>query len=175
MRNARKRPFVSMIAMPATALVLAATVSGCHWFSKEDVFAQPEASRPLEVPPDLDLPDTEGAMALPGEAPRSVTRSSMSAAPASNDSVSGFNVAGDSDDVYAKVGDALAAIPGVTIASRAQVLGAYDVSYEGSNFLVRVSSLQGGAYVSAVDPRGVPATSGAPVKLIAALKAAIGG
>ena len=73
------------------------------------------------------------------------------------------------------LGDALAAIPGVTIASRAQVLGAYDVSYEGSNFLVRVSSLQGGAYVSAVDPRGVPATSGAPVKLIAALKAAIGG
>ena len=77
--------------------------------------------------------------------------------------------------MFAKVGDALAAIEGVTIASRAQLLGTYDVSYEGSNFLVRVTTVDAGVYVSAVDPRGLPATGEAPAKLIAALKAALGG
>jgi hypothetical protein len=173
MRNATKRPFLSAIAVPATALVLAAAVSGCHWFRKDDVFAQTGDNRPLEVPPDLDVPNTEGAMELPGAAPHSVTRSTMGAS-AANAAASGFTAKGSRDEVFAKVGDALAAIDGVVVASRAQVLGAYDVAYEGSNFLVRVSSVQDGAYVSAVDPRGVPATSAAPVKLIASLKAALG-
>ena len=53
-------------------------------------------------------------------------------------------------------------------------LGVYDVSYQGSNFLVRVSAVDAGAYVSAVDPRGQPATGEAPSKAIAALKAALG-
>ena len=57
------------------------------------------------------------------------------------------------------------------LASRAQLLGSYDVAYEGSNFLVRVVAVDAGAYISAVDPRGLPATAEAPVKLIATLKA----
>ncbi|MBR7559524.1 hypothetical protein KC218_23535, partial [Mycobacterium tuberculosis] len=65
----------------------------------------------------------------------------------------------------------LEGVEGVTIASRAQLLGSYDVAYEGSNFLVRVVAVDAGAYISAVDPRGLPATAEAPVKLIAALKA----
>ena len=43
-----------------------------------------------------------------------------------------------------------------------------------SNFLVRVTQVTGGVYVSAIDPRGTPATDAAPVKLIAALKTALG-
>ena len=70
----------------------------------------------------------------------------------------GFTTAGSRDEVFNKVGDALAGIEGVNIASRAQLLGAFDVNYEGSNFLVRVSAAEAGAYVSAVDPRGLPAT-----------------
>ena len=35
----------------------------------------------------------------------------------------------------------------MTIASRAQLLGSYDVAYEGSNFLVRVVAVDAGAYV----------------------------
>jgi hypothetical protein len=88
---------------------------------------------------------------------------------------SGFNVAGARDEVFTKLGDALAGMEGVTIASRAQLLGTYDVSYEGSNFLVRVVGVEAGAYVSAVDPRGLPATAAAPIKLIAALKSKLGG
>ncbi len=166
---------LSAIAMPAAALVLVAAVSGCHWFKKDTGFQQSAEARPLEVPPDLDRPNTEGAMQLPGEAPRSVTRSSMTTGAASTASASGFTVAGERDDIFGKVGEALAATDGVTIASKAQLLGAYDVNYEGENFLVRVSKVDAGVYVSAVDPRGLPATGAAPVKLVAALKAALGG
>lgn len=164
-------PSKSAYARPAVALLALAMLSGCHWFRSDNVFAAPEATRPLEVPPDLDLPRTEGAMPLP-DGTTSVTRSSMTGAAAAN---SGFTTSGDRDATFAKVGEVLAATDGVTIASRAQVLGAYDVSYMGSNFLVRVSAVEGGAYVSAVDPRGVPAGGEAPAKLLAILKAALGG
>ncbi len=163
---------MTMFARPAAALLAVAMLSGCHWFRSDNVFEQPEASRPLEVPPDLDLPRTDGAMVPPGTGTTSVTRSSMASAPTP---ASGFNVGGDRDATFAKVGEVLAATEGVTIASRAQVLGAYDVSYQGSNFLVRVSAVEGGAYVSAVDPRGVPAGGDAPTRLLAILKAALGG
>ncbi len=73
--------------------------------------------------------------------------------------------------MFGKVGDALATVEGLTIASRAQLLGSYDVAYEGSNFLVRVVGVEAGAYVSAVDPRGLPATDPAAIKLLQALKA----
>jgi uncharacterized lipoprotein len=155
-----------------TAFVLAAVLatSGCSWFHKENkLYAGDPMSRPLEVPPDLDLPQTEGAMAIPAGA---VAGSATAAAPRV---ANGFTVAGSRDDVYAKVGDALGKVEGLTIASRAPALGAYDVSVEGSNFLVRVSTVESGVYVSAVDPRGEPATGEAPMKVIAAVKAALGG
>ena len=77
--------------------------------------------------------------------------------------------------MFGKVGDALAGVEGLTIASRAQLLGSYDVAYEGSNFLVRVAAVETGTYVSAVDPRGIPSEGAAPTKLIATLKAKLGG
>ena len=163
----------TLIAVPA-ALLLAASVSGCHWFKKDPGFEKTGEARPLELPPGLDAPDTAGAMLLPDAKPMSVTRSSLGGGPSAA-SGSGFTVAGDRDAVFAKIGDALAKIEGVTIASKAQLLGAYDVNYGGSNFLVRVSKTSAGTYVSAVDPRGLPASGEAPGKLLAALKAAIGG
>src|SRR5688500_4301901 len=153
-----------------TVLVLAAVLatSGCSWFRREDkLYAGEPTSRPLEVPPDLDMPRTEGAVAVPGT---SATASAAQVAGVSN----GFTIAGSRDDVFAKVGDALGKIEGLSVASRAQLLGVYDVAYEGSNFLVRVSAVDAGVYVSAVDPRGQPATGEAPTKAIAALKAALG-
>lgn len=155
------------------ALVLAAVLmaSGCGWFRKKnELYAGDPLTRPLEVPPDLDLPRTDAAMAIPG-ATASATASSAPVAGVSN----GFTVAGSRDEVFAKVGESLGTVEGVDIASRAQMLGVYDVGYEGSNFLVRVSAVEAGAYVSAVDPRGQPATGEAARKLIASLKAALGG
>ena len=170
----------SRFARASVAVLLASTATvllgGCSWFSKgpKGDYALAAEERPLEVPPDLNLPDTSGAMALPpagGAAPR--PQQAPAAAPAA--SPSGFTVPGTRDAVFAQVGAALEGIEGVTIASRAQLLGTYDVTYEGSNFLVRVAAVETGTYVSAVDPRGIPSTGEAPTKLIATLKGKFGG
>jgi len=162
----------SSLVRPLALVLLVVSVAGCSWFkkgAKGDYALAPEA-RPLEVPPDLNLPNTSGAMQVPGTGQAAAT-GGAAVAPAAG----GFTVAGSRDEAFARVGEALEAVEGVTIASRAQLLGTYDVSYEGASFLVRVSAVEAGAYVSAVDPRGLPATGAAPAKLLAALKAAIGG
>lgn len=164
------RPLFRTAAV-AVLLVAVAGASGCKWFRKGDAYAQSPETRPLEVPPDLDQPNTEGAMKLPSGT-QSVTRSTMAATPAGN--ALGFTVSGERDAVFTRVGEALAATPGLTIASKAQILGTYDVDYEGSKFLLRVTKVDAGTYVSAVDPRGLPASGAAPTKLIAALKSALG-
>lgn len=164
----------------AVALVLAVTVagvSGCRWFRKtDDVYKQSAEARPLEVPPDLSQPNTSAAMGVPGAQGGSVMRSSMASAPAASTSgATGFTVPGDRDAVFAKVGEVLAATAGVTVASKAQLLGTYDVDYEGSKFLLRVTKVDAGTYVSTVDPRGMPASGAASAKLLAAVKAGLGG
>jgi uncharacterized lipoprotein len=165
--------FRSIVA--ATLIVAVVGASGCRWFRKgNDLYAQSPESRPLEVPPDLDQPDTSGAMKMPPAAGGSVTRSSMPAPAASTGSNTGFTVGGERDAVFGKIGEILAATTGATVVSKAQLLGTYDVDYEGSKFLVRVTKVDAGTYVSAVDPRGLPATGEAPAKLIAALKAGLG-
>lgn len=144
-------------------------VSGCKWFKKGNPdYALSAEARPLEVPPDLNLPNTAGAMKLPSAAGQ------VSAQAGAVASTTGFNVAGPRDEVFVKIGAALDGTDGVTVANRSQLLGTYDVTYEGSNFLVRAVAVEAGTYVSAIDPRGLPATGSAP-KLIAALKAKLGG
>ena len=158
-----------VLALAMAALVLGA--SGCRMFGKKsELYTQSAESRPLEVPPDLDRPSADRAMSLPA------TGGSVSASGMDTSGVAapiGFNATGDRDAIFAKVGEVLAAPTGVTVVNRAQILGTYDVDYMGAKFLVRVTRVGDGAYVSAVDPRGLPPTGEAPVKLIGALKAAI--
>jgi len=164
----------SSLSRPLALALLAVAVtgvSGCKWVSKGakgDYALSPEA-RPLEVPPDLNLPSTAGAMQIPQAGSSQPAATASGAAPAA--SSSGFNVAGTRDEVFAKVGQALEGIDGVTVASRAQLLGTYDVAYGGSNFLVRITGVEAGAYVSAVDPRGLPASGEAPTRLLSELRA----
>ncbi|MCM2335690.1 MAG: hypothetical protein NDI66_02775 [Pseudomonas sp.] len=161
--------------LPRAALVAllvagVAATSGCGWFRKGDKLYGPSADqRPLEVPPELDI---AAAQAADGGSLASARQGGATPQAAAAMAV-GFNAPGERDAVFAEVGKALAATPGVTVATQAQLLGVFDVAYEGSNFLVRVSAVEGGSYVSAVDPRGVPAGGEAPRKLIDALKAAI--
>ncbi|WP_182655506.1 hypothetical protein [Stenotrophomonas lacuserhaii] len=169
---------VLSIAILALGTIVATT--GCFKKGARGDYALAPEVRPLEVPPDLTAPAGAGKAATTGET-GSVLASQASrpapaaaagqapAAPANN--ASGFNVTAGKDQAFTDVGTALEAIEGLTIATRAQLLGSYDVAFEGSNFLVRVVAVNGGSYVSAVDPRGLPATAEAPVKLIAALKA----
>lgn len=170
------RPATRATLFGALALAVVAA-SGCSWFNKEaGLYAMSEEARPLEVPPDLDLPETSGALATPA-APTSALRSQTGATPAVAASAAassgGFNVALPADQAFARVGELLAGVQGLEIASKAQLLGAYDVGYMGANFLVRVTAVQGGSYISAVDPRGVPATGEGPARLMAALEAAL--
>ena len=164
-------PLTRALIVAAIAVsVLGAT--GCKWFRKgSDLYAQSPESRPLEVPPDLDRPDTSSAMALPESG--SVTRSTMPAAGGAQPN--GFPVAGERDAVFNRVGEVLARTEGLTVVNRAQLLGTFDVDYGDTKFLVRVTKTDTGAYVSAVDPRGLPAAGDPPARLIAALKAALGG
>ncbi len=139
--------------------------SGCSWFRKDDpVYRQSAENRPLEVPPDLDLPNSQAVPAA------SVTASTLTAQAAA---ANGFTVAGTQEAVFEQVGQALAGIEGVTVTSRARGLGVYDVGYAGGNFLVRVSAAADGALVSAVDARGLPASGAGPDQVLAALKAAL--
>ena len=168
-----RSPQVSRLATALAAVVLVASVSGCSMFGKKDeLYTQSGETRPLEVPPDLDRPSADRAMALPS-AGGSVSASGMNNAGGSTAAPIGFNASGDRDAIFAKVGEVLGATAGVTVVSRAQILGTYDVDYMGAKFLVRVTKVGDGAYVSAVDPRGLPPTGEPPVKLIGALKAAI--
>lgn len=173
--------------------VLVVAVSGCGWFGGTDeLYSEAPQNRPLEVPPDLDLPRT-GAAAPTGSVTASGTVAAaagsatvpaagtdvsqvpaVTPAPATPAAASGFNVPGTREQVFARVDTALAAIEGVSVASRAELLGVFDVNYQQANFLVRVSEVEAGAYVSAVDPRGMPATDAAAVQLIAQLQAALG-
>lgn len=162
----------SRAAAPLAAVLMVAALSGCHWFGKSnELYAKSPESRPLEVPPDLDRPSADHAMALPsaggtGAAPASAPGAS-SIAPI------GFTVAGERDALYARVGEVLAGVDGVSVVNKAQILGTYDVDYMDAKFLVRVTKAGDNVYISAVDPRGLPPTGEAPVKLMAALKAAI--
>lgn len=163
---------VVAVTVLATA-VLAST--GCSFFRKgTGDYVGPPETRPLEVPPDLDLPNTDAAVKLP-PSDGSVSRSSLpSPAPAAAANATGFTVPGDRDATFAKVGELLASTSGVTVASKAQILGTYDLDYAGSKFLLRVTKVEAGSYISAVDPRGLPAPGEAPAKLITALKASMG-
>jgi hypothetical protein len=123
----------SSLVRPLALVLLVVSVAGCSWFkkgAKGDYALAPEA-RPLEVPPDLNLPNTSGAMQVPNVGP------AASSAGAATNAAGGFTVGGSRDEAFTRVGEALAGIEGVAIASRAQLLGTYDVSYEGASFLVR--------------------------------------
>ncbi len=169
----RLSPRLNRIALALAVVALATGVGGCKMFGKKsELYTQSVESRPLEVPPDLDRPSADRAMTLPASG-GSVSASGMNSAGGSSAAPIGFNAAGDRDAIFAKVGEVLGATSGVTVVNRAQILGTYDVDYMGAKFLVRVTKAGDATYVSAVDPRGLPPTGEAPVKLIGALKAAI--
>ncbi len=161
---------VRVLSYALLAVAVAAGTTGCFKRGAKGDYALAPEMRPLEVPPDLNVPAGAGGNQVP--ALSSATKPAApaaAAAPAAGNS--GFTIPGSKEEAFGKVGTALEGVEGVTIASRAQLLGSYDVAYEGSNFLVRVVAVDAGAYISAVDPRGMPATAEAPVKLIGALKA----
>ncbi len=168
------RQSVSAIRVLSFAILATATLvgtTGCFKRGAKGDYALAPEVRPLEVPPDLNAPGGAPAAAVPVLASQAAKPAPAAAAAAPQTNTGGFTVSGGKDEVFAKVGTALESVEGVKVASKAQLLGSYDVAYEGSDFLVRVVAVEAGAYISAVDPRGLPATGAAPVKLLGELKA----
>src|SRR5688572_15043027 len=86
------------------AIVVAlVSAGGCRWFRSSD-YQRSVENRPLEVPPDLDRPATGNALPLP--AAQGVGDSATSPI--------GFVVADSPENVFPRLGAALAQIEGVT-------------------------------------------------------------
>lgn len=162
------------LALAGLALGALVATSGCGWFRRGDeLYGMAPQDRPLEVPPEMGAIDSAAGAAPTG----SVTASGAVAAAqqARTADATGFTVAGgDRNDVYQAVDGILSGMEGVEIASRAELLGAFDLQYQGAAVLVRVTEGVDGVRVSAVDPRGAPATGPEVEALMAAVEAGIG-
>jgi len=157
---------VRVLAVAALSLAVLGA-SGCKWFRKDNaLYAGPPETRPLEVPPDLDRPRTEGAVTLPQA---TATRSGAEAVAQGN----GFAAAGTREAVFERVARALVLVSGLTIVNQAELLGTFEVEYGGESFMVRVAAAEDGSVVSAVDARGEPANGAAAQRLMTSLKGAV--
>lgn len=170
LRHTLSRATMAAIVVAMSVAVLG--TSGCSWLRKKDYYSLDTEKRPLEFPPAFDAAEAERSQTT--AAGGSVSRSSLPSGDPSARALA-FSVAGDRAVTFSRVGEVLAATPGLTIASRAQLLGAFDVDYAGQKFLVRITEAEGRSTVSVVDPRGLPADNDSAAKLIAAMKTALSG
>ncbi len=149
------RPLI--LGLVAIALVSA---GGCSWFKHKSKanYATSVENRPLEVPPDLSVPDTSAATTLPAASllggPKTV-------------STAGFATKGSANAVWDKVGKILDKTDGVTMTGRAEAITSFDVTYEGQSFLIRVESSGTGSRVAAISPDGLELKEGPAAKLLA--------
>jgi hypothetical protein len=155
--NTRAPRTLLLVGVAAMAIVLA---GGCSWLGHKSDYKASREANPLEIPPELDRPDTSASTSLPAvssvSAPRSTGEGRLSMA---------------ASEAYPKVGEALAAIPDVVVNGRAETLYSYDVTYKGESFLVRVLDATGGSRLVALASDGRMLNTGAPAELMAAIKA----
>lgn len=150
------------LLLGAVVVALASASTGCSWFDHKSDYQSSTENRSLEVPPDLDMPDTSAATSLPP-----VTGLGGAQAAAGPE----ITLAGSATDAYPRIGTALEGIPGVVVNGRAEALGSYDVTYKGQSFLIRVQDSQGGSRLMALSPDGRILNSGPAAELMAAIKA----
>lgn len=166
------RMFVAAIV--ATSLL---ATSGCGWFrSKKDPYKNAPENRPLEIPPDLDRPNTDPAMAIPA-LPRGVAQNApatVGAAPQAL-SVGGAFVLDDAlDSAWRRVGLALERMDGVSLGTRSEALRSIEVSFSGQQFLIRLQGKGSGTEVSAVAADGRVLSQGPAAELLERLRARLG-
>jgi uncharacterized lipoprotein len=159
--TAKTRAPRTLLLVGVAAMAIVLSTGGCSWLRghKSDYKASREAN-PLEVPPDLDRPDTSSATSLP-------VVSSASPPP----SAGSDRLALPAAEAYTKVGEALAAIPGAIVNGRTEALSSYDVTYNGESFLVRVLDVAGGSRLVALSADGRMLNTGAAAQLMSTIKA----
>jgi uncharacterized lipoprotein len=161
----------SIFRLPRTLIIGAVALAllsstGCHWVRSKlhatsSEYTRSPASRPLEVPPDLNVPNTSNAMTIP-------SANGLGAGGAVGQG--GFIVPGAANETWTKVGTILAGIDGVVINGNAEALGSYDVGYQGQNFLIRIEDAGGQSHVVAISTNGQILRAGPASILLASLK-----
>ncbi len=163
----------------ATLVVAVAGASGCAWMRNKlgnsDAYLRSPENRPLEVPPGLDTPPTQGAVAIPSLPAGAGPAGAPTAVPTADSAgvvagIDAFTLADAVDSAWRRVGIALGKIEGVTVDDRAQLLNSYGVTYRGAAMLIRVEANGDGSRVVALGPDGRPLTT----DLLALLKARLG-
>jgi uncharacterized lipoprotein len=144
------------------------SATGCHWvrskFHTTSDYSKSPESRPLEVPPDLNAPNTSNAMAIP-------SASGLGAGGVVGEG--GFIVAGTASDTWRKIGTILPGINGVVVNGQAEAMSSYDVGYQGQNFLIRVEDVNGQSRVIAISANGQILRAGPASVLLATLKSSL--
>ena len=167
-----------MIRLPSghrrlAVAVLAALVvasSGCSWFRGKSGYEQSPEHRPLEIPPDLDAPNTNSAMRVPAS-PSVASSERSSVAAQSTD----FVVADQVASTWRRLGLALERMDGVEIKERAQLINAYTVVVGGQQILLRVSEDASGSRVAALDGDSRPVSTVEAARVLGELKSRLGG
>ncbi len=137
----RRNNFVLLAAVVAGSLL-----SGCGFFHKHFDRKEPEyrksvQERPLEVPPDLDMPSNSGALVIPAAGTSSSAASSSappSVAVSSDAAAAGVSIGGDGlrvtdsvESTWSRVGLALERSGAATILGRDEAAHAYTVETTG--------------------------------------------
>lgn len=173
------------------ALVATVTVtSGCGWFggNKKAAYESSSESRPLELPPDLDMPQANSEMVIPqvrpgrtGNSPAPVPSAPPAAGPqaaavagVASAGISEFTLEDQIENAFRRISLALGRTEGVNVASSSQLLGSFEVQYQGQDFLIRIQPEGSSSRVSAVAPDGRALTAGPATELLAQLKQRLG-
>ena len=159
------------LSVAVLAAMIVAT-SGCSWFRGKSDYENAVEARSLEVPPDLDTPRVDPAMSVPVVGAASVARPAVTGSTAAPAIVASgpFPVNDSVESTWRRLGIALERTGGVEIVERAQVQAAYNVRFDGAEFLVRVTGDGDTSRVGAVDAKGSGVTGGAAGKLLALLR-----
>ena len=164
-----------LIAVIGVALL---TQGGCVWlrakFANTAVYEDSDQANPLEIPPDLDTPNTSAGIAIPDVTPNPMTQGSTATAAVPAVGGDGFAIADTVDSAFRRVGVALGKIDGVTLGESAEAAGTHAVTFQGTPMLIRVEAAGEGARIFAAGTDGTPLTSGPAATLLATLKARLG-
>ena len=169
---------------PLLAIVVGAALlsqSGCVWlrtkFANTAVYEDSEQADPLEVPPELDAPNTSAGVAIPDVTPNPRTQGpqATTAAPvAPSAPMDGFVLGDTAESAFRRIGVALGKIEGVVLGDSAQAAGTHSVTFQGTPMLIRIEGAGDSVRVSAVGPDGSRLSGGAAGQLLALLKSRLG-
>ena len=168
---------------PLLAILVGAALlsqSGCVWlrtkFANTAVYEDSKQSDPLEMPPDLDVPNTSAGVAIPDVTPNPMAQSgapqSVPVAPSAP--MDGFMLADTAESAFRRIGVALSKIDGVVLGESFEAAGTHSVTFQGTPMLIKVEGTGESARVSAINPDGTRMTGGAAGQLLAILKSRLG-